>query len=95
MEEIFKARYFYAAEMWQLIQDGIKRRNPDRDVYFEKARKMLREYVEKRDDEKVELEFGLERYRVKLNEARERVQELEDKIANLAERLDEEHEEGI
>ena len=109
MEEVFSARYFYAAEMWQLIHDGITRRNPSRDILFEKARKMLREYVEKRDDEKMELEFGLERYRVKLNEARERVQDLEattetlrteltiahDRLANLAERLDEEHEEGI
>ena len=94
MEE-FKNRYFYAAEMWQLIHDGIKRRNPERDIYFEKARKMLQKYVELRDDEKFELQCGLERYRVVLRESRARVKELENQVADLAERLDEEHEEEI
>ena len=95
MEEIFREDYFHAADMWQLIEDGIKRRNPERDIYFEKARKMLQKYVELRDDEKFELQCGLERYRVVLRESRARVKELENQVADLAERLDEEHEEEI
>ena len=95
MDELFKNRYFYAAEMWQLIHDGIKRRNPDRDAYFEKARKMLQKYVELRDDEKFELQCGLERYRVELRQSRARGKELEDQGADLAERMAEEHEEEI
>jgi hypothetical protein len=99
MDEAFAPRYFYAAEMWQLIQDGISRRNPDRDIYFEKARKMLQEYVKKRDDEKMEFEFGLDRYRdmlrevrVELESSQEETQKLKCQLADLAERLDEEYE---
>ena len=109
MEEVFAPRYFYAAEMWQLIHNGISRRNPDRDVYFEKARKMLKKYVEKRDDEKMEHEFGLDRYRDMLRKLREEIRDKDgtiellraelavsqDKLANIELALDENFESDI
>ena len=94
-----RERYFHATDMRQLINDGIKYRRPRRIEKFDEARAMLRKYVELRDDELLEKEFGMNRYRKKLRELRAEneqlkavVERLTGELNDFAERYDQEYE---
>ena len=66
----------YFKDMWWKITEGVKRRGKVREKLFTEARELLKEYTERRDDQLIEYEFGMDRYRKKLRELREENREL-------------------
>ena len=70
----------YFKDMWWKITEGVKRRGKVREKLFTEARELLKEYTERRDDQLIEYEFGMDRYRKKLRELREENRELKSDI---------------
>ena len=70
MDEIFSAPDKWYKDMWWKISEGVNRRGKQRHKLFDEARKMLKEYTERRDAQVLDWEFGTERALEKVRELR-------------------------
>ena len=87
MDEVFRERYFHAADMWKCIMEGVRSRGDKRTKKFDEARKMLDEYVQDRDDKLLDWELLVEGHKKKLAKLRTRETELEEQVEDKSQEI--------